>query len=196
MLDQGFPIGRRIERPGHFAQPVVLESVRKLGDGFECRDRLADGTPDEAILSRDEAGAGFGGQAELPNSVRPVDAEGLRLIVESSRIRLAYSHNRHFAVSREALPVSGTHQGCDRFVPGRPQSQEEEHSETAGDHRRPAGGGLGVSSAELPILKSRELIRALERMGFRLVCKSRESHWQFEHPDGRATDHCSRPQGP
>jgi hypothetical protein len=57
MPDQPFPIGRRIELPGHFAGPVVLESVRPLGDGFECRVRLSDGTPDEAILSRDEAAA-------------------------------------------------------------------------------------------------------------------------------------------
>ena len=26
-----FPIGRRIDLPGHFAEPVVLESVRALG---------------------------------------------------------------------------------------------------------------------------------------------------------------------
>ncbi|MFI5455720.1 MAG: hypothetical protein ACHRXM_09745 [Isosphaerales bacterium] len=103
MPDQTFPIGRRIELPGHFAQPVVLESVRTLGEGFECRVRLADGTPDEAILSRDEAAAVFGRQAELPDSVKPVDAEGLRLNVESSRIRLAYSHDRHFAVSLSGI---------------------------------------------------------------------------------------------
>lgn len=35
-----------------------------LGDGFECRVRLQDGTPDEAILSRDEANHIFGQQAE------------------------------------------------------------------------------------------------------------------------------------
>jgi predicted RNA binding protein YcfA (HicA-like mRNA interferase family) len=44
-----------------------------------------------------------------------------------------------------------------------------------------------VSLAELPILKPRELIRALERMGFRLMRKSSGSHRQFGHPDGRRT---------
>ena len=103
MPDQQFPIGRRIELPGHFAQLVVLESVRPLGDGFECRVRLADGTPDEAILSRDEAAAVFGQQAEAPTSVKPADAESIRLLVESSRIRLAYTHDRHFAVSLSGI---------------------------------------------------------------------------------------------
>src|ERR1700735_5444112 len=93
MPEQQFPIGRRIHLPGHFAEPVVLESVRALGDGFECRVRLSDGTPDEAILSRDEAATVFGQQAEAPTSIKPVDAESLRLLVESSRTRLAYTHD-------------------------------------------------------------------------------------------------------
>jgi predicted RNA binding protein YcfA (HicA-like mRNA interferase family) len=37
------------------------------------------------------------------------------------------------------------------------------------------------------MVKRRELIRALERIGFRLLRKSKGSHWQFEHPDGRRT---------
>jgi superfamily II DNA or RNA helicase len=103
MADTPFPIGRRIHLAGHFAEPVILESVRPLGDGFECRVRLSDGSADEAILSRDEGSAVFGQQADLPDSVQPVDAESLRLIVESSRIRLAYTHDRHFAVSLSGI---------------------------------------------------------------------------------------------
>jgi predicted RNA binding protein YcfA (HicA-like mRNA interferase family) len=56
-----------------------------------------------------------------------------------------------------------------------------------------------VSPSELPILKPRELIRARERMGFRLVRTSRGSHRQFEHPDGRRTTvpvHKGRDIGP
>jgi predicted RNA binding protein YcfA (HicA-like mRNA interferase family) len=56
-----------------------------------------------------------------------------------------------------------------------------------------------VSPSELPILKPRELIRALERMGFRLLRKSSGSHRQFEHPDGRRTTvpvHKGRDIGP
>ena len=44
-----------------------------------------------------------------------------------------------------------------------------------------------MSSSKVPILKPRELIRALERMGFRLLRKSKGAHWQFAHPDGRRT---------
>jgi predicted RNA binding protein YcfA (HicA-like mRNA interferase family) len=39
----------------------------------------------------------------------------------------------------------------------------------------------------VPILKPREVIRVLERLGFRLLRKSKGSHWQFEHEDGRRT---------
>ena len=41
--------------------------------------------------------------------------------------------------------------------------------------------------SKLPILKPRELVRALERLGFQLIRKSKGSHWQFEHADGRRT---------
>jgi superfamily II DNA or RNA helicase len=103
MPEQQFPFGRRIELPGHFAEPVVLESVRPLGEGLECRVRLPDGTPDETILSREEANALFGQQAEAPTSVKPADAESIRFLVESARIRLAYAHDRHFAVSLSGI---------------------------------------------------------------------------------------------
>jgi predicted RNA binding protein YcfA (HicA-like mRNA interferase family) len=56
-----------------------------------------------------------------------------------------------------------------------------------------------VSSSDPPILKPRERIRALGRMGFRLLRKSKGSHWQFEHPDGRRTTvpvHRGRDLGP
>jgi predicted RNA binding protein YcfA (HicA-like mRNA interferase family) len=44
-----------------------------------------------------------------------------------------------------------------------------------------------VSSSDLPILKPRQVIRALKRLGFQLLRKSSGSHRQFEHPDGRRT---------
>jgi hypothetical protein len=46
-------------------------------------------------------------------------------------------------------------------------------------------------SSGLPMLKSRDPIRALERMGFCLPRKSKGSHWQFEHR-GWAARHYSR----
>ena len=103
MTDTQFPIGRRITLDGHFAEPEVLESVRVLGGGFECRVRLLDGTPDEAILSKEEAAVLFDQQVEAPACVHPADAESILLLVESARIRLAYAHDRHFAVSLSGI---------------------------------------------------------------------------------------------
>jgi predicted RNA binding protein YcfA (HicA-like mRNA interferase family) len=56
-----------------------------------------------------------------------------------------------------------------------------------------------VTGSGLPVVKPRELIRALERMGFRFVRQSKGSHQQFEHPDGRRTTvpvHKGRDIGP
>lgn len=56
-----------------------------------------------------------------------------------------------------------------------------------------------MSPSALPIVKPREFIRAIKKMGFRLLRKSPGSHWQFEHPDGRRTTipvHKGRDIGP
>jgi hypothetical protein len=58
---------------------VVLESVRALSEGYECRVRLSDGTPDAANSL-------FGMQTDAPVSCQPADAESIRLLVESARI--------------------------------------------------------------------------------------------------------------
>ena len=50
----------------------------------------------------------------------------------------------------------------------------------------------------LPILKPREAVRVLERLGF-VQIRQRGSHRQFRHPDGRQTtvpDHGSRDLSP
>ena len=98
-----FPIGQRINFPGHFPEPVVLESVRSIGVGYECRVRLTDGTPDEAILSLEEATSIFGQTTETKSKTATVYAERTRLLVESARIRLAYAHDRQFAVSLSGI---------------------------------------------------------------------------------------------
>lgn len=103
MSENQFPIGQRVILPGHFPDSVVLEAVRPIGAGYECRVRLLDGTPDEAILSREEASALFGQTIKDPTRVHPVDAEKVRLLIESARIRLAYAHDRHFAVSLSGI---------------------------------------------------------------------------------------------
>ncbi len=101
--EKQFPVGQRVTLPGHFLEPVTLEAVRFIGSGYECRVRLADGTPDEAILSLEEAATLLGQAVIAPTSIQPVNAEKLRLLVESARIRLAYAHDRQFAVSLSGI---------------------------------------------------------------------------------------------
>jgi len=97
-----FKIGQRVQMPGHFAQPVVLEEVRRIGDSYECRVRLADGSLDETTITEEEARRLFEAEAAEAR-IQPVNAEQLRLLVESTRIRLAYAHDEFFAVSLSGI---------------------------------------------------------------------------------------------
>ncbi len=98
-----FPIGQRVNLPGHSLEPVTLEGIRFIGSGYECRVRLPDGTPDETILSQEEGAALAGQSVAAPALIQPADAEKLRLLVESARIRLAYAHDHQFAVSLSGI---------------------------------------------------------------------------------------------
>jgi len=100
---QEFPIRRRVSLPGHFSEPVILEDVRPIGSGFECRVRHLDGSPDETVLTAQEAEELLRAQVSRPSRVRSVSPEPIRLLIESSRIRLAYAHDRHFAVSLSGI---------------------------------------------------------------------------------------------
>ncbi|HIQ21896.1 MAG TPA: DUF3883 domain-containing protein [Planctomycetes bacterium] len=97
------PIGQKVSLPGHFDEPVTLEEVRALGHGYECRVRLPDGTLEEAVISEEEAAELAGPAPEETAAVHPVDADKLRLLIESARIRLAYAHDRQFAVSLSGI---------------------------------------------------------------------------------------------
>lgn len=100
-------IGQRIILPGHFDVPVTLEDARLLGvdesAGYECRVRLPDGSLEEAVISAEEAAAIIGKEYVKVQSTIPVDAEKLRLLIESARIRLAYTHDQQFAVSLSGI---------------------------------------------------------------------------------------------
>jgi len=99
------PIGQKIMLPGHFDQAVTLEGVRPLGRGFECRVRLPDGFLDETVISEEEAQVLIGdtGNDTTTTTTTPADAEQVRLLIESTRIRLAYTHDPHFAVSLSGI---------------------------------------------------------------------------------------------
>ncbi|WP_333655461.1 type II toxin-antitoxin system HicA family toxin [Dissulfurispira sp.] len=44
-----------------------------------------------------------------------------------------------------------------------------------------------MTEGGLPILPSKEIIRILERLGFKNTRKSKGSHFRYTHPDGRKT---------
>ena len=44
-----------------------------------------------------------------------------------------------------------------------------------------------MTEGRLPVLRSQEVIRALEKLGFTCTRKSKGSHRRFVHPDGRKT---------
>lgn len=100
-------IGQRISLPGHFDVPVILEDARPLGSddsaGYECRVRLPDGSLEEAVISAEEVVAVLGKRPDEAKAETPVDAEKLRLLIESTRIRLAYAHDQQFAVSLSGI---------------------------------------------------------------------------------------------
>lgn len=110
MSENKFPIGQRVNLPGHFPEPVILEAVRPIGAGYECRVRLPDGTPDEAILSPTEAEALIGQRLETATKIQPVDAEKIRLLVESARVRLPYAHDRQ--LRRESTTRAAARTAC------------------------------------------------------------------------------------
>ncbi len=98
--------GQRILLAGHYAEPVVLEEARLIGSNdmpvYECRVRLSNGSLEEVVISAEEAEAIFSkkhGSAEKDL----VDAEKLRLLIESARIRLAYAYDQQFAVSLSGI---------------------------------------------------------------------------------------------
>ncbi|MGD0816454.1 MAG: DUF1156 domain-containing protein [Verrucomicrobiota bacterium] len=97
------PIGARIQLPGHFDAPVILEDARPLPNGYECRVRLADGTLEEAVISKEEAAALSADEHTGIAKTALADAEKLRLLIESARIRLAFAHDRQFAVSLSGI---------------------------------------------------------------------------------------------
>ena len=96
-------VGRRVTLPGHFVDAVTVEDARPLGSGAELRVRLATGELDEAVLSHDDLAPLLEIEPQTHAARPPADPEKLRLLVESTRIRLAYTYDRQFAVSLSGI---------------------------------------------------------------------------------------------
>lgn len=90
-------IGRRLILPGLFASPVLIEAISREGDLLFVRVRTADGLSDEISLDPDDLLRALASAPRQATAlVAPTD---FALLVESERIRLAYSFDPHFAVS-------------------------------------------------------------------------------------------------
>ena len=96
-------IGQRIHLAGHFEEPILIEAIRPLGSGFELRVRRASGLLEETVLSEAEFRAITASSIAPVSEGSPANPEHLRLLVESARIRLAYAHDRQFAVSLSGI---------------------------------------------------------------------------------------------
>lgn len=66
-----------------------MEGIRFIGSGYECRVRLADGTPDQAILSLEEGAALAGRSARTNRTRRPaasaIGSPSVESVVETVR---------------------------------------------------------------------------------------------------------------
>ena len=101
--DLALPEAQEVAHPGHFDVPVTLEDARMLGGGFECRFRLPDGSLEDAVIPF-EGAASLAKSVQLSTtSVHPANTEKIRLLVESARIRLAYTYDHQFAVSMSGI---------------------------------------------------------------------------------------------
>jgi SNF2 family DNA or RNA helicase len=96
-------INQKVFLKGHFEHPVIIEDVRSLGNNFELRVRLPNGHLEEAVLTQEEIDNLLGQVNQGKEPSHPVDPEKLRLLIESARIRLAYAHDRQFAVSLSGI---------------------------------------------------------------------------------------------
>jgi superfamily II DNA or RNA helicase len=96
-------IDQKVLLKGHFEHAVVVEDVRPLGASFELRVRLSGGQLDETVITKDELDILLGQVSSTKEPAHSVDPDKLRLLIESTRIRLAYAYDRQFAVSLSGI---------------------------------------------------------------------------------------------
>ena len=105
--------GNRLVQTSYRAQGHAAWSFRPARDPrrssasrqrFECRVRLPDGSLDETVISEEEAHILIGDDSgNDATTIIPADADQVRLMIESTRIRLAYTHDPYFAVSLSGI---------------------------------------------------------------------------------------------
>jgi superfamily II DNA or RNA helicase len=98
--------GKRLELPGYFSTPITVEAAEPEGTGTVfLRVRTTAGLLEEVPVAAAALERALASAETLAG--RSADPADLFLLVEASRIRLAYAHDPYFAVSLsgvEALP--------------------------------------------------------------------------------------------
>ncbi len=92
-------INKKIKVPSQYFEPVRVEYIYPLGKSFKLIVRKANGTLDEIILTERELNE----VQILKDFDSPVEASHLLLLVESHRIKYAYSYDPYFAVSLSGI---------------------------------------------------------------------------------------------
>lgn len=104
MDDVNSLIGQKITLVGHFARPVLIESITHKDDTFALQVRLDDGLLQETRLTLEEIEELLQKKpVQAQPSSQSVPADDLRLLVESHRINLAYAYDPLFAVSLSGI---------------------------------------------------------------------------------------------
>lgn len=166
-----FPIGERTELPGHFTESVVLEAVRALGEGSECRVWLGDSSLEEVVLSHDETVA-LAGRAVAAVTFRAINAHHVPLLVRHKPTASGRATLRGSAgPARTTTPVrSGRRDSAVAVVCSHP------HCES--NHARPvanvatAASDLwkrpqrGIPYVNLPALRGRQKPRILAAVAY------------------------------
>lgn len=95
--------GKRLALAGHFVQPVFVEAAEPFDFLVLLRVRTTEGDLREAIVNVEELVAALA--TAIPSTRQTVPPDDLFLLIESSRIRLAFAHDPHFAVALTGIEV-------------------------------------------------------------------------------------------
>jgi len=93
-------LNKKIKLPSQFAEPVKVEDITPLGTNYKLRVRKTNGLLEEVIITDKELEEIQIISEEINT---PVNAKHLLLLVESYRIRYAYSYDPYFAVSLSGI---------------------------------------------------------------------------------------------
>jgi len=93
-------LNKKVKIPSQFSEPVKIEDIGELGGHYKLRVRKADGHLEEVVITDKEIE-----KIEVISEEKniPVPAHHLMLLVESHRIKYAYSYDPYFAVSLSGI---------------------------------------------------------------------------------------------